>query len=79
MKIRETLDATYVKCDGGSANSTPLLRSVSSAGPLKKWGPALSHWKEFLLPLGYCLSRELIAAPRRAASGLVRRVFGGAN
>jgi len=67
VKVRETLDATYVKCDGGSANSTPLLRSVSSAGPLKEWGPVSKPLEGVSVTAGILLSRE---PDRRAESGI---------
>jgi hypothetical protein len=67
-EIHETLDATHVRCEGGQADNTPVLRHVLTAGSLKEWGPVSKPLEgPVSLTAGILLSRE---PDRRAESGI---------
>ena len=67
LAVEELLDATYVGCEGGPADHTPVLRNVLTAGPLNEWGPVSKPLEGVSQTAGILLSRE---ADRRAESGI---------
>jgi uncharacterized protein len=67
VEVAETLDASYVSCSGGSAERTPVLRGVMTAGPLKEWGPVSKPLEGVSQTAGILLSRE---PDKRAESGI---------
>jgi len=61
------LDASYMICDGGPAEHTPVLRDVLTASPLKDWGAIPTMMEGTSRTAGILLSRE---ANGRAESGI---------
>ncbi len=67
LEVLERLDATYMRCEGGPAPHTPVLRDAATAGPLKDWGPVAHPILGASRTAGILLSRE---PDRRAESGI---------
>jgi uncharacterized cupin superfamily protein len=67
VDVGRTLDASYMRCAGGSAEQTPVLRNVRNAAPLKDWGPVVSPLAGESRTAGILLSRE---PDMRAESGI---------
>lgn len=67
LDVHEPLDASYVTCNGGPADHTPVLREVLRATPLKDWGPVSQPLDGTSQTAGILLSRE---PDRRAESGI---------
>jgi uncharacterized protein len=63
----EPLEASYMTCDGGPADRTPVLRDVLTAAPLKDWGPIPTMIEGTSFTAGILLSRE---PNGRAESGI---------
>ncbi len=58
IAIQEMLDATYMRCQGGPAPHTPILRNAPTASPLSDWGPVSSPIAGTSRTAGILLSRE---------------------
>lgn len=67
LDVEDPLHATYVSCEGGASDCTPVLRDVLRAGPLKEWGPVSKPLEGVSQTAGILLSRE---PDRRAESGI---------
>lgn len=63
----DPLEASYMTCDGGPATTTPILRDVLTAAPLKDWGAIPTMIEGISLTAGILLSRE---PSGRAESGI---------
>ena len=58
VEVGEPLEASYMTCDGGSADQTPVLRDVLAAGPLRDWGATPTMIAGTSQMAGILLSRE---------------------
>jgi uncharacterized protein len=67
LESSEHLEASYMKCAGGPADRTPILRDVLTAAPLKDWGAIPTMIEGTSFTAGILLSRE---PNGRAESGI---------
>ena len=67
LKVSEPLEATYAICNGGRSETTPVLRNVLTAAPLKDWGEIPTMLEGASRTAGILLSRE---PGGRAESGI---------
>jgi uncharacterized cupin superfamily protein len=58
VEASEPLDASYMRCEGGPADRTPVLRNVLTAAPLNDWGPVSKPMEGASRTAGILLSRE---------------------
>src|SRR4029453_1671171 len=66
-EVERALDGSYVRCEGGPARHTPVLRNVLNAAPLSQGGPVSKPLEGISKTSGILLSRE---PDRRAESGV---------
>ncbi len=67
VEVTEALEAVIMTCDGGPADTTPVLRDVSTVPAEKDWGPIPTMIKGQSHTSGILLSRE---PNGRAESGI---------
>jgi len=67
LEVFEPLEVSYMTCNGGPADQTPVLRDVLAAGPLKDWGAIPTMIEGTPRTAGILLSRE---PNGRAESGI---------
>jgi uncharacterized cupin superfamily protein len=67
LEISAPVEASYIVCDGGPSDRTPVLHDVLTAAPLKDWGPVPTMIEGHSTTAGILLSRE---PNGRAESGI---------
>ena len=67
LEAFEPLEASFMTCDGGPADQTPVLRDVLAAGPLNEWGAIPTMIEGTSQTAGILISRE---PDGRAESGI---------
>lgn len=67
IDVSDAVEASYVMCDGGPSDKTPVLRDALTAAPLKDWGPVPTMIDGLSTTAGILLSRE---PSGRAESGI---------
>ena len=67
LAVSTPVEASYIQCDGGPSDKTPVLRDVLTATPLKDWGAVPTMLQGHATTAGILLSRE---ASGRAESGI---------
>ena len=67
VQVLQPVDVSYANCNGGPSDTTPVLRNVLTAGPLKDWGEIPTMIEGVSRTAGILLSRE---SNHRAESGI---------
>ena len=69
-EVRDGFVASYMRCVGGPADRTPVLRQALTAGPLEEWGAVSTMIDGQSRTAGIRMSRESPESGRRAESGV---------
>jgi uncharacterized cupin superfamily protein len=68
--VQRPFAASYMRCVGGPAERTPVLRQAIAAGPLEEWGAVSTMIEGQSRTAGIRMSRESPESGRRAESGV---------
>jgi uncharacterized protein len=68
--VKRSFAASYMRCAGGPAERTPVLRQAIAAGPLEEWPPVSTMIEGQSRIAGIRMSRESPESGRRAESGV---------